>query len=262
VNQQKAIRKAIKKLRSSLKWRVLEKCSSDSTLHILSDHLRKEHVIYIPSGNQADPLRPTEYLHELCHAKLAETVHLQFSAQNFKRGTPDEQIRQMAIACRVASDWFADELLYSLVPEDFKAEVAEHFDLITKVLSQSPPGEPFLVFSAGLIIAQAIRYLDQKVEARGDLGRVVDALLGTDPAKPSIQTLEDLLNRLLKTYSGYQVRLVDDGGVEVWEAEANKFLQIQASVSGHRLTSTRLFLNFPPIWMNLLCCVRQCGAYI
>jgi len=48
----------------------------------------------------------------------------------------------------------------------------------------------------------------------------VDALLGTDPAKPSIQTLEDLLNRLLKTYSGYQVRLVDDGGVEVWEVEA------------------------------------------
>jgi len=220
LNRQKAIRKAIKKLRSSLKWRVLEKCSSDSTFHILSDHLRKEHVIYIPSGSQADPLRPTEYLHELCHAKLAETVHPQFSAQNFKRGTPDEQIRQMAIACRVANDWFADELFYSLVPEDFKAEVAEHFDLITKALSQSPTGEPFLVFSAGLIIAQAIRYLDQKVEARGDLGRIVDALLGTDPAKPSIQVLEDLLNRLLGTYCGYQVRLVDDGGVEVWEAEA------------------------------------------
>jgi hypothetical protein len=76
------------------------------------------------------------------------------------------------------------------------------------------------VFSAGLIIAQAIRYLDQKVEARGDLGRVVDALLGTDPAKPSIQTMENLLNRLLETYCGYQVRLVDDGGMEVWEVEA------------------------------------------
>ena len=220
-NRQKVIRKAIKKLRTSLKWRVLEKCTSDSTFHISSNHCKKEHVIYIPSGShQAGSLRPIEYLHELCHAKLAETVHPQFSSQAFKRGTPDEQIRQMAIACRVASDWFADEPLFSLVPEEFKAEVREHFDLIVKTLSQSPAEEPFLVFSAGLIIAQAIRYLGQKVEARGDLGRIVDALLGTDPAKPTIQTLEDLLNRLLETYCGYQVRLVDDSGVEVWEVEA------------------------------------------
>jgi hypothetical protein len=219
VNQQKAIRKAIKRLRSSLKWQVLDKYGSDATFHVVSDPFKEEHTIYIPSGSQANPLRPIEYLHELCHAKLAETVHPQFSSHVFKRGTPDEQIRQMAIACRVASDWFADELLYSLVPEDFKAEVAEHFDLITKAMSQSPAGEPFLVFSAGLIIAQAIRYLGQKVEARGDLGRIVDVLLGTDPAKPSSQTLEDLLNRLLETYCGYQVRLVDDGGMEVWEVD-------------------------------------------
>jgi hypothetical protein len=220
LNQQKVIRKAIKKLRSSLKWQVLDKYGSDSTFHIVSDPFKEEHAIYIPSSSQANPLRPIEYLHELCHAKLAETVHPQFSAHTFKRGTPNEQIRQMAIVCRVVSDWFADELLFSLVPEEFKAEVQEHFDLIVRALSQSPAGEPFLVFSAGLIIAQAIRYLGQKVEARGDLGCIVDALLATDPAKPSIQTLEDLLNRLLETYCGYQVRLVDDGGVEVWEAEA------------------------------------------
>jgi len=217
VNRQKAVRKAIKKLRSSLKWRVLEKHGSDSTFHVLSDPVKKEHLIYIPSGSQADPLRPTEYLHELCHAKLAETVHPQFSAQNFKRGTPDEQIRQMALACRIANDWFADELFYSLAPDAFKAEVREHFDLVIRALSGSATGDPFLLFSAGLIIAQAIRYLGQKVEARGDLGRVVDALLAIDPAMPSIQALETLLNRILQTYCSYQVRLVDDDGVEVWE---------------------------------------------
>ena len=220
MNRQKVIRKAIKKLRTSLKWRVLEKCTSDSTFHISSNYCKKEHEIYIPSGShQAGSLRPIEYLHELCHAKLAETVHPQFSAQFFKRGTPDEQIRQMTIACRIASDWFADELLYSLAPEELKAEVAEHLELIARALSQSFAGQPFLVFSAGLIIAQAIRYLGQKVEARGDLAHIVDALLATDPAKPSIQTLEDLLNRLLETYCGYQVRLVDDGGVEAWEVD-------------------------------------------
>ena len=219
-NRQKVIRKAIKKLRTSLKWRVLEKCTSDSTFHISSNHCKKEHVIYIPSGShQAGPLRPIEYLHELCHAKLAETVHPQFSSQAFKRGTPDEQIRQMAIACRVASDWFADELLCSFAPEEFKSEVAEHFELIARALSQSSTGDPFLVFSTGLIIAQAIRYLGQKVEARGDLASIVNALLATDPAKPTIQALKTLLNGLLGTYCGYQVSLVDDGGMEVWEVD-------------------------------------------
>jgi len=219
LNRQKVVRKAIKKLRASLKWRVLWNYGSDSTFHIVSDQFAKEHIIYIPSGSSDNPLRLIEYLHELCHAKLAETVHPQFSAQLFKRGTPDEHIEQMAMACRVASDWFADELLYSLAPEELKAEVAEHLELIARALSQSFAGQPFLVYSAGLIIAQAIRYLGQKVEARGDLAHIVDALLATDPARPTIQALENLLNGLLGTYCGYQVRLVDDGGVEVWEVD-------------------------------------------
>ena len=216
MNRHRPVKRAIKKLRASLKWRVREEPGPPDTFHIVTDPHRQEHIIYSPAGTPQNPLRPIEYLHELCHAKLAETVHPQFSGQKFKRGTPYEQIRQMALACRIANDWFADELLFALVPNEFKAEVQEHFDLITQALSQSPAGGLFLVLSASLIIAQAIRYLGQKVEARGDLGRVVDALLATDPAKPSVQALEALLNRLLETYCRYQVRLVNDGGVEVW----------------------------------------------
>ena len=209
--------RAIKKLRKKLKWSVRHETSSTGDLHIASDPGRREHVIYWPGpDSRIGPPRPIEHLHELYHAWLAENVHHQFSAQRFKPGTPDEVVALMVPVCRAASDWFVDELLCSLMPQEFRAEVREHLDYI---LSLPRTNSAFLLFSAGLIIAQAKRYLNLEVQVAGDLPRIVETFLAVEPSPPTVGKLAELVNRLLIGYANWQVRLVHDGILEVWQVE-------------------------------------------
>lgn len=215
----KAVKQAIKLLQRQLSWKVRKDLSQDGTFHITSIPHRREHVIYWPKeSSSGGPPRPVEYLHELCHAYLAEKVHPQFSAQYFKRGTTEQLLQRISILCKAASDWFADEFLYSLQPEELRAEVREHLHYAISLL-QAPPKDnyAFVAFSVGLILAQAHRYLNVRVNTNSPIDRIISIFLTVDPANPSVEKLAELLNLLLQTCSKWQVRLVEDGGLEVWE---------------------------------------------
>ncbi|MEM3452106.1 MAG: hypothetical protein QW835_00570, partial [Candidatus Hadarchaeum sp.] len=169
-------------MQRKLRWKIREDSSSGGAFHIVSYPHRQEHVIYWPgSGARAGPPRAIEHLHELCHAWLAENVHHQFSAQYFKRGTPDEIVRALVPLCQAASDWFADEMLFSLEPEAFKAEVREHLSYVQAILEQSKQrASAFLIFSAGLILAQTKRYLGLDIQTAGDLADVMEGFLAVE----------------------------------------------------------------------------------
>lgn len=218
LKQQKSVKQAIKFLKRQLAWPVRNDSSSDSTFHITSVPHRREHIIYWPKEGAAGPPRPIEYLHELCHAYLAEKVHPQFSAQYFKQGTPDGILRGMSPVCKAASDWFTDELVYSLRPQEFLAEVKEHICYAVLMLKDPPPhSRAFVTFSGGLIIAQCQRYLNQALPTGSLVDDIVQAFLSVEPTEPHVDKLVELLNRLLRLCSGWQVRLIEDGGLEVWE---------------------------------------------
>lgn len=213
------IDRVIQDIRSRLTWPVREEVNERGYFEISSSPRLREHVISWPApGSPAGPPRDIELAHELVHALLAEQVHHQLSGQYFARNTPPEHIRAVGWACRAAADWFVDAVLMELAPDQERAEIEEHFGIICRVFRAGPPqADVFFLLSAGFIIAQAVRYLGVRVETGGQLARVVDAFLSTPPENPSVQALEGLINKLLAAYTGLRVRLVDDGGLEVWE---------------------------------------------
>jgi hypothetical protein len=198
---------------------VWEKTGTSAEFQVVSSPHRREHTIFWPaSDSPAGPPREIELLHELVHALLCEQVHHQFSGHYFKRGTPETQIQIVAWACRAAADWFVDARLMKLAPDWERAEIQEHFGIVCRVVQAGPPqGDLFFLLSAGLMIAQAVKYLGIQVRTAGQLAQVVNAFLSTPPEKPSVRALEELINKLLTVYTGLRVRLVNDGGLEVWE---------------------------------------------
>lgn len=218
----KELEKIIRDVRARLTWSVREEAGTSGEFQVVSSPRQKEHVIYWPApGSSSGPPRKIELLHEHLHALLAEQVHHQFSGQYFARRTPIEFINTVTWPCRAACDWFVDSQLIALAPDQEKAEIEESFGIICQAFQKgTPPNDVFFLLSAGLIIAQAVKYLGVEVQTGGQLKQVVDDFLSTPPEQPSVQALEGLINRLLMAFTSLQVRLVKDKGLEVWDVLA------------------------------------------
>lgn len=209
----KKIKKLIKRTRHRLAWPVREIVSGD-TLMITSDHQARHHLITIPvSGG----LRDMEYLHELAHATLCETIHPMFSTQYFKRGTDPAHIALITPASQTASDWFADAWLMQVAPVEELAEIEEHFALICRGLQRDPSGTPEHLFGSAMIIAQALKYGGAEISCGGVLRQAVETFLAVDPAPPTVSALAALVSGLLSILYPYRVRLVQDDDLAAWE---------------------------------------------
>ncbi len=212
------IDRAIQDVRSRLAWPVREEVGDSPSFEITSSPVAREHVISWPRPGSADPPRGIEVLHELVHALLAETVHHEFAGHLFRRDTPDEEVQAVGWACRAAADWFVDNQLVLLVPEEEKADTAEHFALLVRVFeSGRVPSSAFFLLSAGLVVAEAVRFLGEEVQTGGNLVAVVRAFLDTPTQNPTVGSFVDLVNRLLGAYCDRRVRLVQDGEIEALE---------------------------------------------
>lgn len=209
----KKIKKLIKRTRHRLTWPVRE-IVSGNTLMITSDHQDRTHLITIP---ETGGLRDMEYLHELAHATLCETVHPMFSTQYFKRGTDPAHITLITPASQTASDWFADAWLMQVAPAEELAEIEEHFALICRSLQRDPSGTPEHLFGSAMIIAQAIKYGRAEITCGGLLQQTVSAFLAVDPAIPTVEALASLVSGLLSVLCPYRVRLVQDDDLAAWE---------------------------------------------
>jgi hypothetical protein len=213
----KRIKKLIKKTRHGLTWPVTN-TSNDGLLMITSDHRQRRHTINNPPATIANPHRDHEYLHELAHATLCEQVHPQFSTQYFAIGVPDPIVSLIGSASQAASDWFADEFLHALLPEETRAEVEEHLHLVSRALGGNPEGGPDMFTGFALIVAQAIRYCGYKIELSDPLKQAVNGLLSVPPDNPTVEKLQAAINNLLACYCPHRVRLMtDQDGLEVWE---------------------------------------------
>lgn len=215
----KDLKKAIEEIRSQLKWNIREQIGKSDFFTIDSNPFTKSHIINWPlSNSQAGPPDDIEILHELIHALFVEKIHHLFSASYFKRGTPEIWAQVIACVCDFASDWFVEHRFYEIAPEAKKKAIKEQFNFICESFKDGPPSNDLFTFiSTGLLIAQVIKYLQIQVETSGKLKELVEAFLSTDPSVPTIKGLEKMINKLIKIFSPFIIRLSKEGDIEVWE---------------------------------------------
>ncbi|MHC1697766.1 MAG: hypothetical protein AB9919_06860 [Geobacteraceae bacterium] len=214
----KKLKNLINRTRSSLRWRIIEQTHDQDTIEIVSDRTECTHTILTPTNpSPQNPLRDIEYLHELAHATLCETVHPVFSTHYFAAGTPAEGIRTLTPIMRAASDWFADQWLIEHCPELERVEIEEHYELAMSALQQATgPVEAEVLYGTALMLAQGIKYLGKPDNTGGQLREVVGAFLLVRPEKPTDKKMETLINRLSAPHSDLRVVLLNDG---VWKTE-------------------------------------------
>jgi len=213
----KSMKPVIKKVRDALSWSTLERDSDLPVIRIVSDIKNKSHLIYMPdeSRNKSSDL---DYLHELGHATLCESVHPVFATNGqFAQMVNKKQFLPLLPALSAACDWFIGHWQRELLPAEMDTQIKESITVVEEVLGMEnlPPIE--IILDAALIIAQAIRYLDEPIDCDGVLQAIVDAFLAVPPDQPSEENCVLLVNSLLAAYTDLRARLVPDVDYSVWE---------------------------------------------
>jgi len=210
------IKKKIHEVRSALTWSVSQ-IPGASDLEITSNPWLRAHTITLPTSGV--DWRDIEYLHELAHATLAERHHL-LSTAYFAGGISQEDISPLINPIRCASDWFADDLLMQWCPEAETQEIREHADY-AKMLPEPPDAE--MMYMGGLMLAQAVAYLDDnKQSVPKHYRKVVTTLLDDFPPVPAVRAKERLINRLASLTVPQRVSVVVEDGMDVWSIRKEK----------------------------------------
>ncbi|GEM_PF-2523975 len=183
-----------------LQWKVTIQQNTNNLFTIDSYAHRKEHVIRWPQDNPDNPARAIEYLHELVHAELAETVHPLFSGSVFVPGTDMNLLYNFQIAFQAANDWFVDGRLMTLCPEKEKAEILEHLNFVMPVIRYAKKYNPKVLYMVGFMIAQAQYWCNKDIPIKGTLRTTVKAFTDMDPQQPTLENLNTLLDKLLAPY--------------------------------------------------------------
>ncbi len=208
-------------IRGRLHWRVVPEIFSGDTLQVVTRPSERVHSIYIPatvSRGEAE-LRWMELEHEYAHCLLAETISPLFSGTPFAHGTPSHLLEALAPACRSATDWYVDGLLYREWPREGLAEIEE----MCRLLLRWPKGgaiPPEHAWPAVLGYAQLIHYGGHKGLAKR-MRRAIPELdtlakatfLRYPPEEPLVEGLVGLINAILKraTQPPLRVRAIREG---------------------------------------------------
>lgn len=203
----KKIKKLIKKYQNQLTYRV-EKIHGQhiKTLEISTDHHQHVHRIYIPDNN----VRDIEILHEIGHAILSETVNRLFSTATI-RSSNRFILDTLTPAIRAADDWFVDQWLIEISPDEERKEIDDHYRLTMKRAQHAPVIDIEMAIGVSFILAQAEKYLGLKNGiADPTIQLAKGVFLSEDPKKPTVAKLQNVINGLLSTYTSYQVKYEDD----------------------------------------------------
>ena len=191
----KKLKALIKKTQAALRWPVVVVTSGD-TLMITSTARPPQHIVTMPADlKSAGQVRDIEYLHELAHATLCETVHPIFSTNTIEADA--ETISLVSPAFRACSDWFADAWLMKVAPNGELSEIDEHLELVMRYLQGDQAGGYETLCGAALIIAQAVKYRGDSFRLGGQLQAAVNAFISTPCERPSVEKYVQLVNGLL-----------------------------------------------------------------
>jgi hypothetical protein len=225
----KSLKSLIKTALKNLTWAYVDRPHDIPVIRIASNPVTQSHVIYMPDQlhNKSSDL---DYLHELGHATFCERVHPIFAANTLYSPLQNKrEFVKVIPALNTACDWFVGHWQIELSPNSSLKLLKKTLKTAEKILAEPtlPPLE--IILYAALLIAQAIRYLDEPVDCGGVLKVVVDAFLSIPPDEPSLDNCVLLTNKLLATYTDQRVRFVDAGDASSWGLYA---VEKEMAVSG------------------------------
>lgn len=196
------------------------------TLYVSCDPQARRHTITVPSDRR-EPVRWMELQHEFAHCLLSETIHHLFAGTTFARNSNKELMQAIAPACRVATDWYVDHVIYTRWPQEGREEIEELLRLYLGLSRQKKASlSPTLAWGLVLCYAQGLQYKAHKglVRRFRQAFPDVDSLarktfLRHPPDNPTAKGLVTLINRILKVASGGKLsaHLIVDGSLEVLE---------------------------------------------
>jgi hypothetical protein len=213
----KASKNLINEIKEKLTWSYLERDSNMPVIRVTSDVEKQTHYIHMPDElhNKSGDL---DFLHELGHATLCESVHPIFATNGqFPGWANKKQFLPLLPALSAACDWFVCHWQNELMPKEMQAQINESMPIVEEILSKEdlPPIE--IILDSALIIAEAILYYKEPIDCDGPLKNIVEAFLSIPPDKPSEEAGVLLINKLLATYTDLRARLVPEGDISVWE---------------------------------------------
>ena len=211
------LRSIAKAARNQLKWPSLDRPEQVDYVQVFTDQRARAHTFIVP----ADSKLKTDYLaylHSLGRAVLCEQVHPLFSANsNFAATTDQMRFAALAPALKAGTEWFVNCWLMQTCPERMSEHLRKLLAVAEQVIGRDTPPPPPVFLDAAQSIALALRYLNEPIDCGGILQQAVAAYQDIDPAAPSKEACEQLVNRLMAFYTPLRARLVEDNGCDVWE---------------------------------------------
>jgi hypothetical protein len=214
-----SLKTALEKVCKELEWPIIEQFHQMPMVRIVSNPRTKTHIILKPdeSLKQSSDL---SFLHELGHAMLCEKIDPVFSAST--SFAPHENKRRFLVvipALNAACDWFIGHWQLGISPQLTKEQLRENLSIAEEILEESKLPPIDIILDAGMVIAQAIHYLNEPIDCDGVLKKVVDAFLSVSPEHPSADNCVLLVNLLMATYTDQRASLMDDGDFFVWDIQ-------------------------------------------
>jgi len=203
-------------------WPVEEEFMHED-FEVLTDPVRRKHVVLWPRESLGRDPAFGRYLHEMGHALLAETAHPQFSRPVYSKTTSHSLRGTYGALFDASLDWFVQSLLMEVAPEAQGEDIDERFRQTALMLRQGGalPSVEFVV-DAGLALASFRQYRGLDIQTQGKLAQVVDAYLRTPPDKPTLFGLQGLVRRLLGVFGMHTASLVCERGFERWRIDPVK----------------------------------------
>ena len=214
-NRQPNLERLAADLKARLDWRLHEKIGRNR-FEIVSDPVRREHVLFWPRPGNFDPPRYLEYLHELVHARMAEQVHPLFSGSAFVPGSDPKLVNATLCVFQAASDWFVEWELLEVCPERKAAELIVQYRSATRRLRGAGALDKRAAVELALLAAKGVVFLDHSPPSEGPLCELLDAFRRTPAHKPSLFTLRALVNRLLGTLFGARAEVKSTPTGHAW----------------------------------------------
>lgn len=197
---------AVQRARDLLSWKIVHEPAQEyEPPAIWSDPVDKKHMITIPKG-----IRESEYLHELAHAYLAETINPLFSTMFFSPS--GQELGDLIVEpYRCAGDWFVDEILMKWAPHLELSETGLDLNRVLDPENSYMFTDIKMLLSGALIVAESVhRHRLDAASVPKVLCSLVNKFLVVPPIA-TIENLEILMNELLRyIHRTIQVEITSD----------------------------------------------------
>ena len=205
--------RALEAVSSQLEWKVIKKNTEELDFKIRSYRAEKKHVVYFPRKTRS-PFYKISLLHEFIHALHCETLHPSFTANRYKGFLPSGYHYEIQNYFNVGGDWFVAGHVVRLCEEQALLQMQHDYELIRGRFKESLPDAWHL--TAGLISAQAVKWLDCQPLPGKKVAGITEILLAQSPERPTLEKLHILLKGMLDVFRKFTVELVDENGCKFW----------------------------------------------